>query len=452
MPRAADTDENRAAAREWLLGGGKMEHRFEEFGQLAGLGSDELRGLLDAGDGRERVWAAWALGLRAAADAVPDLSSALRAEPSPGVRRHIVVTLAGLGELLLLQVIATADPDPYVRATAYQHLAMQAAPDNPAAFDILLHAVRDGSPLVRRAVAEWLSDDAPESVAGAVAGLAGEVDGEARDAVARYLVRGRNVPDDALHVAWTVLHGRCDQTVEAAIMVRLFERVGGKAIFESAVRLDSDAVAAAADILIRHVVAVDWSWLGAGTKYREPRISRRLEFLCPAEFQRHAAWPTPNDDVFPMTDEAGRRRAESEMADWLVGGWVVSAGLLEGSPFVGVWSRRGGFLLRYSRGWVDDPKRENDAAQVVALHEACVAGLSFQEDGSVQVRFDDGRVLRVLAKLAARDEDEWDEPHERFWDLREEPRRVADGGGRITVWQSGTVSIWRQVGAPRSSS
>jgi hypothetical protein len=108
--------------------------RFEHHDEVSELDDEALDALLVSGDPPERVWAAWELGLRRG-DAFTDrLRERLEVEPHFGVRRHVVVMLAGFGDLETLRRLARDDPSPYVRATACQHLCPHADDADVAAF------------------------------------------------------------------------------------------------------------------------------------------------------------------------------------------------------------------------------------------------------------------------------------------------------------------------------
>lgn len=94
-----------------------------EFSDVAKLDELDQRRLLRAGDPQERVWAAWALGLRSLDRVARPLRHAVREVENEGTRRHYVVMLAGLHDIQTLEVLAQDDPSPAVRKTACQHLA-----------------------------------------------------------------------------------------------------------------------------------------------------------------------------------------------------------------------------------------------------------------------------------------------------------------------------------------
>jgi hypothetical protein len=102
--------------------------QFPDYDSVAALPVSETERLLTSGDGPERVWAAWSLGMRLGASATPILASAAKTAPDPGVRARLVVVLAGHGQREALTVLATDDPDDEVRAAACRHLAGTSLP------------------------------------------------------------------------------------------------------------------------------------------------------------------------------------------------------------------------------------------------------------------------------------------------------------------------------------
>jgi hypothetical protein len=63
------------------------------------------------------MWAAWRIAVRRGS-AMPEIVAQVRGEPPPGVRRALVVVLAGHGELDVLVALGRHDPAAEVRAAA----------------------------------------------------------------------------------------------------------------------------------------------------------------------------------------------------------------------------------------------------------------------------------------------------------------------------------------------
>jgi hypothetical protein len=133
------------------------------FDAVRDLPEAALRDLLDTGEPVERVWAAWALGLRLGGRAVGPLRTAVDADPDPGTRRHLVVALAGFGERGAVATLAAADPDPWVRATACQYLERLAAAD-VTLWPLVLARFGDPAPVVRETLVQQLATGAPAEI------------------------------------------------------------------------------------------------------------------------------------------------------------------------------------------------------------------------------------------------------------------------------------------------
>jgi hypothetical protein len=123
------------------------------FAAVGRLSPSEQRGLLESGDDAERLWSAWAIALHLGRDAVPILRSMESHELSEGLRRQLLVVLAGLGERQLLRAIADSEPSPSVGATASIYY-LRTAPNqaDPETLGFALEQLRKGPAEVRRAI------------------------------------------------------------------------------------------------------------------------------------------------------------------------------------------------------------------------------------------------------------------------------------------------------------
>jgi hypothetical protein len=103
-----------------------------DYAAVAALPEQEQIRLLETGDGPERLWAAWALALRQGRGALSALASLPTGTLNEGLKRQLLVVIAGLGARTLLREIALADPSVKVRATALANYIRTCGPDDMA--------------------------------------------------------------------------------------------------------------------------------------------------------------------------------------------------------------------------------------------------------------------------------------------------------------------------------
>lgn len=135
-----------------------------EFKQITALGESDQRELLSSSDPRVRVWAAWALGVRLSDAISPEIRQSIGTEPVAGVRRHMLVMLAGFGEVDIVAALARHDPDEYVRKTAARFVG-ELCVKHPDAFVIASQMMVDDDPAIRAAVIDGLPDEVPAHLA-----------------------------------------------------------------------------------------------------------------------------------------------------------------------------------------------------------------------------------------------------------------------------------------------
>ena len=169
-----------------------------DFAAVAGLPDHLVRDLLGRGDPIEKVWAAWTLALRA--DGAAAVRAAATTAPEPGVRRHMIVVLVGLGEIDAAVALSRSDPEPAVRATACRYL-VRLAPARPELREPGLAGLSDPSPHVREAVVEELGPYAPTPAISTALALAEDPSTDVRravvDLVARLVAAGHRFPEAA---------------------------------------------------------------------------------------------------------------------------------------------------------------------------------------------------------------------------------------------------------------
>jgi len=165
-----------------------------DFSQTRVLGEAALRECFAHGDAQERVWCAWALGLRMQAGLLPLIIHQARADEDPGVRRHCVIMLAGAGELDLLAAIASHDGDEHVRATALQYVALLLEDQPAALFSFVEDRLRlDTSTWVRAAAIQNLPNATPMTLQDLVLGHLDDADMAVREAAVDRTLAWRGV-------------------------------------------------------------------------------------------------------------------------------------------------------------------------------------------------------------------------------------------------------------------
>lgn len=133
--------------------GQKFVRPYQSYREVAQLDVNTQRQLLQSDDGVERIWAAWALGTRFGKQSTSTLIESLENNLEPGVRRQLLVILAGLGEQLILRIYAQDDSDPFVRATACQYLIQTSFSTDSAIYQFLYDRLsNDRSPVVKQAI------------------------------------------------------------------------------------------------------------------------------------------------------------------------------------------------------------------------------------------------------------------------------------------------------------
>lgn len=122
----------------------------DSFEATVGLEDGALQRLLEEGRPEERVWAAWRIALRVGG-AMPHIVDHVIGEPSAGVRRALLVILAGHREYDVLVALARHDPAIEVRAQAMQMVTGLAA-QGAIAMAVVADAYREGPAAVRCAI------------------------------------------------------------------------------------------------------------------------------------------------------------------------------------------------------------------------------------------------------------------------------------------------------------
>lgn len=147
------------------------------------LDDASLRRLWVEGDAQERVWANWVLGMRLGSAGAELFEARYAEEPDLGVKRHLLVVLAGFGRVAFVGSRAAKEADADSRATATAMLARIVDVEDDEHYDVLLSRTLDLAWQVRHAVASTISSKAPPWVMEAVSGLLSDPDSLVREAL-----------------------------------------------------------------------------------------------------------------------------------------------------------------------------------------------------------------------------------------------------------------------------
>jgi len=233
---------------------------YVSFGDVERLETAALKALLLEGEPSERVWAAWALGLRHDQTFARDLRATAAEEPHAGVRRHLVVILAGAGEMRSVLTMAAHDPDERVRATALQYVARLAQPRDADATEILARTLAEGTPLLRLGCIAGLRADAPAVLWSGAEACVSSSDRDLRWTAYETVIRHGAVARAASELARDFMKVEPEPSARLNALRLLHGQVGAAALCAllDDVALDAALVPEVVEALHAHGVQRDW--------------------------------------------------------------------------------------------------------------------------------------------------------------------------------------------------
>ncbi|KKJ78325.1 hypothetical protein WH95_03210 [Kiloniella litopenaei] len=136
-------------------------NRYNSFEDVNNLEEAKINNLLENGDGPEKVWAIWSLALKKWKSSASKLQSLPDGEPSSGVRRNLIVVLAGMQQSDVLYSLAKHDPDASVRADALKYLIRISDPnDEPLSEFLYKRLINDSENIIKITILK----EAPEEL------------------------------------------------------------------------------------------------------------------------------------------------------------------------------------------------------------------------------------------------------------------------------------------------
>lgn len=354
--------------------------RFESYEQVVAAGAEAQRKLLQSGDPSERVWAAWALGVRLGGESLSIINAA--GEPHAGVRRQLVVIVASLGPPEAVEVLATADPDADVRATAVDYVFRTANAESVARRRSLVESVLENdraSQVITRVLRSFprhWAGIAPNRLQGLLA--RGDVD--VRNAVLEYTFELRKVHEGYSDLLHQHLRRETDRDLLVQWVRRLGDSLSPEIIIAAAVRQPE----AAPDLLPLLRRREEVQSLLAELEKRGNSFGERLFTLA-----RKTGWQTRQllADSFRYSDQ------EEDFTEYEVFDNESGEGVIAFEPWMSGLEARADPGLWYSY-------LSAAGKRVFEYGNPCgTCGIVFRRVGSVEHRLSDSEAYRLLGSL-----------------------------------------------------
>jgi len=233
---------------------------YASFNEVDRLNAAALKALLLGGEPAERVWAAWALGLRHDPGFAHELRATAAEEPHAGVRRHLVVVLAGAGESRSVMTMAMHDPDERVRATALQYVARLARPGDDDVNELLARTLADGAAGLRLGCIAGLRPDAPARLWRVADACVGNSDRDLRWTAFETVLRQRQNVRAAAELTRVLVNLEPERATRWSALELLHERDGAEGLLRllDDAALDARVVPEAIEALHAHRVQLAW--------------------------------------------------------------------------------------------------------------------------------------------------------------------------------------------------
>ncbi len=322
------------------------------------LDHDALRRLLTDGDRAERVWAAWALTAILGGQAAPDILANGDVGRSAGIRRQLLVILAGLGEHLIVRILAEGDPSAVVRASGCQYLLQTLQPGDAETAKFLRFClfadpaweVRDE--ILKSSVLDHLGLGLAELVS-----LAHDPSEQVRGRVVA-LVRERH---PAAEIAASGLYKRLAVEDRRELLLQIGELAmqsdGPGRVLAAAEAQTADGSVALLDQLVGAKTRFAWPPLNGLASRRNPAIDLRLlRLLAPGSGPVALAW---------LAHSIATRLAQPGVPDWdfIEEAWQPLADALGSVPAAAVGPMRPSLeaIVRYAES-IPEPDAEDTEA------------------------------------------------------------------------------------------
>ncbi len=322
------------------------------------LDPDALRRLLTGGDRAERVWAAWALTAILGGQAAPDILANGDVGQSAGIRRQLLVILAGLGEHLIIRILAEGDPSPAVRAAGCQYL-LQTWQEGDAETAKFLRFCLSADPAweVRDEILKSPALDRLGLGIAEMVSLAHDPSEQVRGRVVA-LVRGRFSPAE---ITASGLYKRLAVEDRRALLIELgqlaMESDGPGRVLAAAEAQTAEGAIALLDLLVQAKARFAWAPLNGLASRRDAAIDLWvLRLLAPGSGPVAMAW---------LVHAIATRLAQPGVPDWdfIEEAWQPLADELGSLPAAAVGPLRPGLetIIRYAESIPEPDPEDGDS-------------------------------------------------------------------------------------------
>lgn len=239
-----------------------------------------LRHLLADGDRVERVWAAWSLAAILGRRAAPGMLADGDIGRSAGARRHLLVILAGLGERVVIRVMAEGDPSPMVRASGCQYLLQTWEPGDAETGRFLRFCLfSDPSSEVRDEILKGAAFDRLELGLAELVELANDRSAEVRSRVMARLRERHPVAEIAASGLYKRLAVEDHRQLLRELGRLAIETDGPGRVLAAAEAQGTEGCLTLLDLLVESQASFDWLALNSLASRREPEIDGRVLHL-----------------------------------------------------------------------------------------------------------------------------------------------------------------------------
>lgn len=322
------------------------------------LDHDAQRQLLTDGDRAERIWAAWALTAILGGQAAPDILASGDLSLSAGIRRQLLVVLAGLGETLIIRTLAEGDPSPVVRASGCQYLMQIRQHDDAESADFLRFCLfTDLAAEVRDEILKSPSFDQLELDLEQLVALAHDPSERVRGRVVA-VVHDRYPPAE---IAASGLYKRLAVEDRRGLLLELGQRAmtagGAERLLPAAEAQTTEGAVVLLDLLVGAEARFAWPPLNALASRRDPAIDLRvLRLLSPGSGPVALSW---------LAYSIASRLSQEGVPDWdfIEAAWEPLTDSLDGVPAAAVLQIRPNLetIIRYAESIPDPEPAETEA-------------------------------------------------------------------------------------------